>query len=228
VFDEPASIISSSTEAHYFQEPGNADQDDRVSGIQTGGSERAFDVYMKSPLPRCTNGRAWGDVLPRHARFPIRCRDGTRCSASSTRGLRSRGLEHSTPGRPRSAKSSTDGNLTGRRGTSAAEPLRHDSPNLPELQQMFRAFSDVQTAEMLTAPGRVWNGQAIIVPADVGEQYALSRTGSSVTNACVHKKSDPRLITPLSITTDGTQARHGRTDALSHRPRDFPESKVNS
>ena len=35
-------------EAHYFKNLETPTKMDRVAGIQTGGSERAFDVYMKA------------------------------------------------------------------------------------------------------------------------------------------------------------------------------------
>ena len=49
--------------------------------------------------------------------------------------------------------------------------------NLPELQQMFRAFSDVQTAEMLNLPRpRLETGKPIVVACPMSdEQHALQQ-----------------------------------------------------
>ena len=49
--------------------------------------------------------------------------------------------------------------------------------NLPELQQMFRAFSDVQTAEMLNLPRpRLQGGKPIVVACPMSEeQHALQQ-----------------------------------------------------
>src|SRR5260370_1613014 len=49
--------------------------------------------------------------------------------------------------------------------------------NLPELQQMFRAFADVQTAEMLDLPRpRLESGKPIVVACQMSEeQYAIQQ-----------------------------------------------------
>src|SRR5262249_53131275 len=45
--------------------------------------------------------------------------------------------------------------------------------NLPELQQMFRAFSDVQTAEMLDLPRpRLEGGKPFVVACPMSEEQA--------------------------------------------------------
>jgi N12 class adenine-specific DNA methylase len=125
---------------------------DRVAGIQTGGSERAFDVYMKA---RYLDGQ--------HAGHGVTFATGTPISNTmmemfvmqrflDPEGLRSRGIEHFD------AWAATFGEVI---DTMEISPdgagLRPRSrfarfTNLPELQQMFRAFADVQTAEMLNLP----------------------------------------------------------------------------
>ena len=92
-------------------------------------------------------------------------------------GLRSRGLEHFD------AWAATFGEVI---DTMEISPdgagLRPRSrfarfTNLPELQQMFRAFSDVQTAEMLDLPRpRLEGGKPIVVACPMSEeQHALQQ-----------------------------------------------------
>src|SRR5271166_2221193 len=100
--------------------------------------------------------------------------------------------------------------------------------NLPELQQMFRAFSDVQTAEMLDLPRpRLETGKPIIVACPMSEeQYALQRDLVERYERLRSQKVDPRVDNALNITTDGRKL---ATDArmLSPTAPDFPESKIN-
>src|SRR6202521_2742599 len=125
---------------------------ERVAGIQTGGSERAFDVYMKARY-----------LDEQHAGHGVTFATGTPISNTMVEmytmqrfldpeGLRQRGLEHfdacaATFGEViETMKIPPDGTSSSPRGRSAR------STNLPDLQQMFRACSDVQTAEMLDLP----------------------------------------------------------------------------
>ena len=100
--------------------------------------------------------------------------------------------------------------------------------NLPELQQMFRAFSDVQTAEMLNLPRpRLQGGKPIVVACPMSEeQYALQQELVERYDRLRSQKVDPRIDNALNITTDGRKL---ATDArmLSATAPDFPESKVN-
>src|SRR5579862_4815202 len=100
--------------------------------------------------------------------------------------------------------------------------------NLPELQQMFRAFSDVQTPEMLNLPRpRLQGGKPIVVSSPMSpEQYALQQELVERYERLRSQKVDPRIDNALAITTDGRKL---ATDArmLSATARDFPESKVN-
>ena len=47
VFDELGVDYLFIDEAHYFKNLDTPTKMERVAGIQTGGSERAFDLYMK-------------------------------------------------------------------------------------------------------------------------------------------------------------------------------------
>src|SRR5213078_82684 len=100
--------------------------------------------------------------------------------------------------------------------------------NLPELQQMFRAFSDVQTAEMLNLPRpRLESGKPFVVACPMSEeQHALQQELVKRYERLRSAKVDPRVDNALNITTDGRKL---ATDArmLSATAPDFPESKVN-
>src|SRR6202789_3317880 len=100
--------------------------------------------------------------------------------------------------------------------------------NLPELQQMFRAFADVQTAEMLNLPRpRLETGKPIVVACPMSdEQHALQQELVERYERIRSQKVDPRQDNALAITTDGRKL---ATDArmLSPTAPDFAESKVN-
>ncbi len=201
---------------------------DRVAGIQTGGSERAFDVYMKA--------RYLGQQHPGHG---VTFATGTPISNTmmemytmqrflDPEGLKSRGLEHFD------AWAATFGEVI---DTMEISPdgagLRPRSrfarfTNLPELQQMFRAFSDVQTAEMLNLPRpRLQGGKPIIVACPMSEeQRVLQEELVERYDRLRSQKVDPRVDNALAITTDGRKL---ATDArmLSATAPDFAESKVN-
>ena len=152
VFDELGVDHVFIDEAHYFKNLETPTKMERVAGIQTGGSERAFDVYMKA--------RYLSEQHPGHG---VTFATGTPISNTMVEmytmqrfldpeGLKSRGIEHFD------AWAATFGEVI---DTMEISPdgagLRPRSrfakfTNLPELQQMFRAFSDVQTAEMLNLP----------------------------------------------------------------------------
>ncbi len=100
--------------------------------------------------------------------------------------------------------------------------------NLPELQQMFRAFSDVQTAGMLNLPTpKLETGKAIVVACPMSdEQHALQDELVERYERLRTEKVDPREDNALAITTDGRKL---ALDArmLSAAATDFPGSKIN-
>jgi hypothetical protein len=100
--------------------------------------------------------------------------------------------------------------------------------NLPELQQMFRSFSDVQTAEMLNLPRpRLQGGKPIVVACPMSdEQRELQAKLVERYERLRSSKVDPRVDNALNITTDGRKL---ATDArmLSATAPDFPGSKIN-
>ena len=100
--------------------------------------------------------------------------------------------------------------------------------NLPELQQMFRGFSDVQTAEMLDLPRpELETGKAIVVACPMSdEQRSLQQELVARYDRIRNEKVDPRVDNALAITTDGRKlALDSRM--LSSEATDFPGSKVN-
>jgi N12 class adenine-specific DNA methylase len=228
VFDELGVDHVFIDEAHYFKNLETPTKMDRVAGIQTGGSERAFDVYMKA---RYLDGQ--------HAGHGVTFATGTPISNTmmemytmqrflDPEGLRSRGIEHFD------AWAATFGEVI---DTMEISPdgagLRPRSrfarfTNLPELQQMFRAFADVQTAEMLNLPRpRLEGGKPTIVACPMSEeQHALQQELVERYERLRSQKVDPRVDNALNITTDGRKL---ATDArmLSATAPDFPESKIN-
>ena len=228
VFDELGVDHAFIDEAHYFKNLETPTKMERVAGIQTGGSERAFDVYMKA--------RYFDE---QHAGHGVTFATGTPISNTMVEmytmqrfldpeGLRSRGLEHFD------AWAATFGEVV---DTMEISPdgagLRPRSrfarfTNLPELQQMFRAFSDVQTAEMLNLPRpSLETGKPIVVACPMSEdQQALQQELVERYDRLRSQKVDPRVDNALAITTDGRKL---ATDArmLSASAPDFPESKVN-
>jgi hypothetical protein len=215
-------------EAHYFKNLETPTKIDRVAGIQTGGSERAFDMYMKA--------RYLGEQNPGHG---VTFATGTPISNTMVEmftmqkfldpeGLKSRGLEHFD------AWAATFGEVVDTMEiTPDGAGLRPRSrfarfTNLPELQQMFRAFSDVQTAEMLNLPRpRLETGKPIVVACPMSEeQHDLQQALVKRYERLRSEKVDPREDNALAITTDGRKL---ATDArmLSATAPDFPVSKIN-
>jgi N12 class adenine-specific DNA methylase len=228
VFDELGVDHVFIDEAHYFKNLETPSKMDRVAGIQTGGSERAFDVYMKA--------RYLSEKNPGHG---VTFATGTPISNTMVElytmqrfldpeGLRSRGIEHfdawaATFGEVlESMEIAPDG--AGLRSRSRFAKFT----NLPELQQMFRAFADVQSAEMLKLPTPKLKGgkpEVVASPMSV-EQAALQSRLVDRYEKIRSTKVDPRIDNALAITTDGRKL---ATDArmLDPQASDFPDSKVN-
>src|SRR5439155_11680744 len=193
------------------------------------GSERAFDLYMKACF---LHERHPGHGVTFATGTPI---SNTMCEMYTLQryldpeGLRSRGLEHFD------AWAATFGEVIDTLEISPdGASLRPRSrfarfTNLPELQQMFRAFADVQTAEMLDLPRpRLETGKPIVVGCPMStEQHALQQELVERYERLRSEKVDPRDDNALNITTDGRKL---ALDArlLSATAPDFPESKVNA
>jgi N12 class adenine-specific DNA methylase/SAM-dependent methyltransferase len=229
VFDELGVDHVFIDEAHYFKNLETPTKMDRVAGIQTTGSERAFDLYMKA--------RYLGDQHPGHG---VTFATGTPISNTMVEmytmqrfldpeGLRSRGLEHFD------AWAATFGEVVDAMEISPdGMSLRPRSrfakfTNLPELVQMFRAFTDVQSAEQLDLPTpRLKDSKPIVVACPMSaEQQSLQRELVERYDRLRSERVDPRIDNALNITTDGRKL---ATDArlLSDDAADFSESKVNA
>src|SRR5262249_44788065 len=177
----------------------------RVAGVQTGGSERAFDLYMKC--------RYLHEQHPGHG---VAFATGTPISNSlvemytlqrflDPEGLKSRGIDHfdawaaSFGEVVESMEISPDGKTLKPRARFAR------FVNLPELQQMFRSFADVQTAEMLDLPRpRLKGGKPQTVSCPMSEeQQSIQQTLVDRYERIRNTRVDPREDNALAITTDG-------------------------
>ena len=229
VFDELGVDHVFIDEAHYFKNLETPTKMERVAGIQTGGSERAFDLYMKA--------RYLGERHPGHG---VTFATGTPISNTMVElytmqrfldpeGLSSRGIEH-FDGWAATFGEVVDTMEISPDGASLRPRSRFARfTNLPELQQMFRAFSDVQTAEMLDLPRpELQGGKPHIVACPMSdEQAALQAELVARYDRLRTQKVDPREDNALAITTDGRKL---ALDArlLSASAADFPGSKINA
>src|SRR6185437_15185835 len=140
VFDELGADHIFIDEAHYFKNLETPTKMERVAGIQTGGSERAFDLYMKARF-----------LHQQHPGHGVTFATGTPISNTMVEcftmqkfldpeGLKSRGIDHFD------AWAATFGEVVESMEISPdGASLRPRSRfakfvNLPELQQMWRAF----------------------------------------------------------------------------------------
>jgi N12 class adenine-specific DNA methylase len=229
VFDELGVDHLFIDEAHYFKNLETPTKMERVAGIQTGGSERAFDLYMKARY-----------LDERHAGHGLTFATGTPISNTMVemytmqrfldlKGLLDRGIDHFD------AWAATFGEVVDTMEISPdGATLRPRSrfarfTNLPELQQMFRAFADVQTAGMLDLPRpRLETGKPIVVACPMSdEQYAIQQKLVERYDRLRSEKVDPRLDNALNITTDGRKL---ALDArmLSESAPDFAGSNINA
>ena len=228
VFDELGVDHIFIDKAHYFKNLETPTKMERVAGIQTGGSKRAFDLYMKARY-----------LHQRHPGHGVTFATGTPISNTMVElytmqrfldpeGLRQRGIEHfdgwaATFGEVvESMEISPDG--------ASLKPRSRFAKfvNMPELQQMFRAFADVQTAEMLNLPvPRLETGKPVIVASPMSEaQRVLQQELVAHYERLRSTKVDPREDNALAITTDGRKL---SLDArmLAAAVKDFPDSKIN-
>src|SRR6204780_2923310 len=150
---------------------------ERVAGIQTGGSERAFDVYMKA---RYLDEQHAGHGVTFATGTPISntmCEMYTMQRYLDPEGLRQRGIDH-FDGWAATFGEVVDTMEISPDGASLRPRSRFAKfTNLPELQQMFRAFADVQTPEMLHLPRpELEGGKPQIVACPMSdEQAAIQR-----------------------------------------------------
>ena len=229
VFDELGVDHIFVDEAHYFKNLETPTKMERVAGIQTGGSERAFDLFMKA--------RYLGEKHPGHG---VTFATGTPISNTMVElytmqrfldpeGLRSRGIE------PFDGWAATFGEVVDTMEISpdgaSLKPRSRFAKfvNLPELQQMFRAYSDVQTPDMLDLPRpSLEGGKAHIVACPMSEEQShLQQALVARYERLRSQKVDPREDNALAITTDGRKL---ALDArlLSGEAGDFADAKINA
>ncbi len=205
VFDELGVDHIFIDEAHYFKNLETPTKMERVAGIQTGGSERAFDLYMKARY-----------LHQQHPGHGVTFATGTPLSNTMVEmytmqrfldpeGLRQRGIDHFD------AWAATFGEVVDTMEISPdGKTLKPRSrfarfTNLPELQEMFRAFADVQTADMLDLPRpRLETGKPIIVACPMSEEQQEEQQRLVERYERLRsQKVDPRVDNALAITTDG-------------------------
>src|SRR5581483_6971541 len=205
VFDELGVDHLFIDEAHYFKNLETPTKMDRVAGIQTGGSERAFDLFMKC---RYLHGLHPGRGVTFATGTPI---SNTLVELYTMQrfldpdGLAARGIDHfdawaATFGEVVEAMEiSPDGKTLKPRNRFAK------FVNLPELQQMFRSFADVQTAEMLNLPRpRLQGGKPIVIACPMSQEQAdLQQELVERYERLRSQRIDPRVDNALAITTDG-------------------------
>lgn len=229
VFDELGVDHVFIDEAHYFKNLETPTKMERVAGIQTGGSQRSFDLFMKARY-----------LDEQHANHGITFATGTPISNTMVelynvqrfldpKGLSDRGIEHfdgwaATFGEVvETMEISPDGKSLRPRSRFAK------FNNLPELQQMFRSFADVQTAEMLDLPRpALKGGKPEIVSCPMSDSQATLQTELVERyDRLRSQKIDPRVDNALAITTDGRKL---ALDArmLDPNAADDPHSKLNA
>ncbi len=205
VFDELGVDQLFIDEMQFFKNLEAPTKMDRVAGIPTGGSERAFDLYMKARY-----------LDEKHPGRGVVGATGTPVSNSMVemytmqrfldpKALRDRGIEHldawaATFGEVVDAMEiSPDGKTLKPRSRFAR------FNNLPELLQMFRAFADVQTAQTLDLPRpKLETGKPIVIACPMSdEQCAMQQALVERYERLRSQKVDPREDNALAITTDG-------------------------
>ncbi len=201
---------------------------ERVAGIQTGGSERAFDLFMKA---RYLSEEHPGHGVVFASGTPISnsmVEMYTQCRYLDPEGLKSRGIEH-FDGWAATFGEVVDTMEISPDGASLRPRSRFAKfTNLPELVQMFRAFADVQTADMLDLPRPALEGgkpRTVACPMSE-EQHELQAGLIERYDRLRGSKVDPRVDNALAITTDGRKlALDGR---MLQAGEDFPGSKINA
>ena len=229
VFDELGIDYLFIDEAQYCKNLETPSKMQRVAGIQTGGSERAFDLFMKTRF-----------LYAKHPGHGVAFATGTPISNTMVEmytmqryldpaGMEERGIDHFD------AWAATFGEVVDAMEISPdGASLRPRSrfakfTNLPELQQMFRSYADVQTADMLDLPRpALETGKAQVVACPMStEQRALQEQLVERYERLRSERIHPSVDNALAITTDGRKlALESRL--LDGAAPDFSGSKVNA
>ena len=215
-------------EAHVYKNLATHSKMDRVAGVPSQGSQRAFDLLMKI---RCLQERTPGRGVTFATGTPI----------SNTLGemhammrylvpglLRERGVEHFD------AWAASFGEIvTALEVSPDGKGFRINSrfsrfKNVPELLSLFRLFADVQTRETLDLPSPALKGgkaEVIAAPMNMEQDYIqeqLVHRYEKIRGGAVNPKTD----NVLNVITDGRKL---AIDARLVNPvaTDEPDSKVN-
>lgn len=228
VFDELGVDHIFIDEAHYFKNLETPTKMERVAGVQTGGSERAFDLFMKA--------RYLDELHPGHG---VTFATGTPLSNTMVelytmlrfldlQGLKERGIDHFDAWAANFCEVIDTMEIAPDGSTLKPRSRLAKFVNMPELQQLFRAVFDVQTADMLPLKRpKLITGKPIVVACPMSDeqrdlQAGLVRRYDRIRTT----KVDPREDNALAITTDGNKL---ALDArmLSPTAPDFAGSKIN-
>ena len=200
-------------EAHTYKKLGFPTKMTRVAGVPAGpGSQRAFDLVVKSGYLAKANPTGGTVFLT-----------GTPISNTMAemfvlmRYLAQSSLEERGIGQFDGWAATFGEKVTAFEISPTGRGFRQKTrfakfTNLPELVQMYRAFADVQTADMLQLPSPPLKGgkaQVHTVAATPGlDDYVeeLLERFAAVLGLDGRAKPDPRIDNPLKITTDGRKA----------------------
>jgi hypothetical protein len=202
---------------------------ERVAGIQTGGSERAMDLYIKC---RYLDQQHPGQGVTGASGTPISNTMAEMFTVQrylDPRGLKERGIDHFD------AWAASFGEVVDAMEISPdGKTLRPRSRfakfvNLPELQQAFRSFADVKTADMLDLPRpNLKDGKPIVIACPMSDdQKAIQDELVKRYEDIRSGKVKPWEDNALAVTTDGRKL---ALDArlVSPEARDFTGSKINA
>jgi N12 class adenine-specific DNA methylase len=192
-------------EFHHFKNLAASTKMDRVAGIQTDGSQKAFDVFMKA---RYLDEQHPGRGLVGATGTPISntmVEMYTMQRYLSPALLEERGIAHFD------AWAASFGEVVHTMEISPdGSSLRPNARfgkfvNLPELQQMFRSIADVQTADMLKLPTPTLKGgkAAVVSCLMTDDQRAIQMKLVERYEKIKRGGVDPRTDNALAITTDG-------------------------
>ena len=230
VFDELGVDHIFIDEAHYFKNLETPTKMDRVAGIQTGGSERAFDLYMKSRYLHQLHPGHGVTLRHRHADFQHDGGNVHRCSASSTpRAEKPRHRPFRRLGRHLRRGRGHHGNLARRRVVAAAEPLRplHEPARTPA--DVPGVFAMCRRRRCSTCPAPSWRpARPLSSPARCRRSSTpSSRSWSPATTGCAARRSIRARTTPWPSppTAASSPSTPGCCPATAP---DFPGSKVNA
>ena len=207
-------------EAHLFKNLETPTKMGQVAGVQTTGSLRAFDLFMKSRyLDQYGHGTTFATGTP-VSNSMVEMYTMSRFLAPEL--LQERGISHFD------GWAAVFGEIVDTVELSPdSQSLRQNRRfakfvNLPELLQIFHSFADVKTSEMLQLP----------IPAIVGGKAAVIATPMTpyqqrIQESLVERyervrggQVDPRVDNALKITTDGRKLALDARLCLPHLPAD--------